>query len=145
MRKIGAMKNMSASAVVLPLAATVYQPPQPNAAQPLGVVLAFASSSAPSTVMRLAFVPVDPLVADDAAYRALDVFEIDAAGDPVGPSLYSGTTRTAVSGGSGDWTAGRAAFSFALAGELDAGHALMASWRPIGAGCAMPGGAWRVE
>lgn len=119
----------------------VYQPPQPDPLVSVGSIVAFASTAGASHVGKVALVPVDALACDADDYRTLYIVDVDAAGDAA-PALYTGTTTCA---GSGDWSAGVAAFTILLAYDLPAGHTLAAMWRSSGAGTALPGGAWRVE
>lgn len=137
-----ASRATAAAPPVAPLAGIAYQRPELEPLAGNGAIVAFASMVSPSHVTRISLVPVDRLVCDPSNYDALDVYDVDAAGNASGSALYATTTTCA---GTGDWTAGKAAISVTLAYDLPAGHALAAIWRPVGAGVALPGGAWRVE
>ena len=128
---------------LLPVTGIAFQPAELDPTADTGSAFAFAPTFGSAHVTRVAFIPYDPLKADDGNYRALWIEEVDTKGNFVGSPLFFTTTQ--VSLGTGDWTAGRPAFSATLDYDLPAGHALMGAWRPVGEGVELPAGAWRVE
>ena len=129
-------------APTVPATVPVYQRPEADPLAGNGAIVAFASTAGPSFITSIAFIPVNETSCSSTDYDTLDVYDVDAAGDVSGAALYSGAASCA---GSGDWSAGRPAFVLPIAHALPASHTLAAIWRPVGAGMALPGGAWRVE
>ncbi len=124
-----------------PLAGVAFQPAQPDPLASVASIVAFAPTSEAAHVHRISLVPADALHCDADNYRALYIVDVDSAGT-MAPALYIGATTCT---GSGNWEAGRVAFTIPLTHDLLAGHSLAAMWRAEGNGVAIPSGAWRVE
>lgn len=108
-------------------------------------VLSFASTTGSSFIAAASLVAGEALVAADINYAQVDLHDRNLAAGTNGASLWTGTTETtAHPEGSGDWVAGKIAYTATLNYALPAGHALIAVWSSGGIGAATPGGNWRI-